>query len=36
MFWLVGVAAIGIYAATGGPEAAHRRLEALTPQPAGV
>lgn len=36
MFWLVGVATIGIYAATGGPEASQRGLEALTPRPAGV
>ena len=36
VFWLVGAAAIGIYAMTGGPEAARRRLEALTPRPASL
>lgn len=33
-FWLVGVAAIGLYALRGGQEAAGRPLEALVPAPA--
>ncbi len=32
LFWLVGVASIGLFAARGGPEAARRPLETLAPR----
>lgn len=33
-FWLTGVAAMALYARTGGTDAARRPLETLAPQPA--